>query len=120
MADAELNLVVIRSADLALAANFYEAIGVHLSRERHGSGPEHLTAKVGTAVLEVYPLGGSGNTLGVRLGFQVASVSAVIVAIQAAGGSVVTAPKDSPWGFRAVVVDPDGHRIELVDKSACA
>src|SRR4051812_37151198 len=114
MAEAALNLVVIRSADLERAARFYEALGVHLTRERHGSGPEHLAGAAGTVILEVYPRGGV-DTLGVRLGFRVASVSASVTEVQAAGGTLVSPPQDSPWGSRAVVADPDGHRIELVE-----
>jgi predicted enzyme related to lactoylglutathione lyase len=30
---------------------------------------------------------------------------------------VISAPKDSDWGRRAVVADPDGHRIELLEKN---
>jgi predicted enzyme related to lactoylglutathione lyase len=117
MAEATLNLVVIRSADLERAARFYNALGLCLSRERHGSGPEHLAGSAGAVVLEVYPHGGSGDTRGVRLGFRVACVSAVLADVQTAGGTLVSPPQNSPWGFRAVVVDPDGHRVELVEES---
>jgi catechol 2,3-dioxygenase-like lactoylglutathione lyase family enzyme len=51
MAEAALNLVVIRSADLNRAARFYAALGIHLSRKRHGSGPEHMAGRAGAAVL---------------------------------------------------------------------
>ena len=29
-------------------------------------------------------------------------------------GAVLSPPKDSEWGRRAVVTDPDGHRVELL------
>jgi hypothetical protein len=29
--------------------------------------------------------------------------------------AIVLAPKDSEWGRRAVVVDLDGHRVELIE-----
>jgi len=120
MAGTALNLVVIRSADLDRAARFYEALGVRLSRERHGSGPEHLAGSAGAVTLEIYPRGNAGETLGTRIGFRVASVAAAITAVQAVGGSVASPPHDSPWGLRAVVVDPDGHRVELVEESHAA
>jgi predicted enzyme related to lactoylglutathione lyase len=116
MADAALNLVVIRSADLERAAGFYAALGVRLTPERHGSGPEHLAGQAGDVVLEVYPRGESGDTVGVRLGFRVARAAAAVAAAQAAGGSVVSPPRESPWGLRAVVADPDGHRVELLEE----
>src|SRR5690242_15027919 len=104
MTEAALNLVVIRSADLERAVRFYAALGIHLSRERHGSGPEHFAGSAGSVILEVYPRGSGGDTLGVRLGFRVASLAAVVAAIQNAGGTVASPPQDSPWGLRAVVV----------------
>jgi hypothetical protein len=31
------------------------------------------------------------------------------------GTRLVHTPQDSPWGRRAVIADPDGHRIELAE-----
>jgi lactoylglutathione lyase len=115
MSEAELNLVVIRSADFDRSGRFYAALGIRLSRERHGSGPEHLAGQVGASVFEIYPLGERGNTVGARLGFRVPSVAGSVAAVQEIGGSVVSQPRVSPWGLRAVVTDPDVHRIELVE-----
>ncbi|MEO0934126.1 MAG: VOC family protein [Cyanobacteria bacterium J06641_2] len=35
--------------------------------------------------------------------------------LQAIETVILSPPKDSPWGRRAVILDPDGHKIELVD-----
>jgi lactoylglutathione lyase len=32
------------------------------------------------------------------------------------GVQILSAAKDSEWGRRAVVADPDGHRVELVGR----
>jgi predicted enzyme related to lactoylglutathione lyase len=117
MADAGLSLVVIRSADLDRAARFYAAVGLHLARERHGTGSEHLAAELRGTVFEVYPLGDTSGTAAVRLGFRVPSVVAVLAAVESAGGSVVAPARESPWGVRAVVADPDGHRVELIEEA---
>jgi predicted enzyme related to lactoylglutathione lyase len=117
MPDAALNLVVIRSADLDRAARFYGALGVRFHRERHGSGPEHLAGRSGSVVFEVYPAADALGTSGVRLGFRVPSVAEAVAAAHEAGGSIVTPPRASPWGLRAVVSDPDGHRVELAEES---
>jgi predicted enzyme related to lactoylglutathione lyase len=114
MATASLNLVVIRSADLDRAARFYGALGIQFQREKHGSGPEHLAGNVGSVVLEIYPGSEAGDTRGVRLGFRIASLAATLVAVQEADGIVVSPAQESPWGLRAVVSDPDGRRVELV------
>lgn len=112
-----LNLIVLRAADLARAAAFYAALGVHLVRERHGNGPEHLAADLGGTVFEVYPLGTGPTTSATRLGFRVPALTAALLAVEAVGGSIIESARDSPWGLRAVVADCDGHRVELVEAS---
>jgi predicted enzyme related to lactoylglutathione lyase len=112
-----LNLVVIRAADLERSQRFYEALGLRFSRERHGSGPEHLAAELGGMVFEIYPRGSGPATVGVRLGFQVASVETAISAVQQLGAEVATPPAAGPWGWRAVVIDPDGLRVEVSQAS---
>ena len=118
MSDAVLNLVVIRATDLERAARFYGALGVQLDREGHGSGTEHLAGRSGSVLLEVYPSADNVGTVDVRLGFCVRSVADAVAAAGEGGGSVLSAPRQSPWGLRAVVRDPDGHRIELVEGAA--
>jgi predicted enzyme related to lactoylglutathione lyase len=113
MSGVAFNLVVIRSADLEKAASFYAGIGLALVRERHGSGPEHLAAELGGVVFEVYPLGDSTGTRAVRIGFRVSSIASVLAIVQSLGGEVVSPARESPWGIRAVISDPDGHRVEL-------
>jgi predicted enzyme related to lactoylglutathione lyase len=29
--------------------------------------------------------------------------------------TVISPPKNSPWGWHAVVTDPDGHKVELTE-----
>jgi lactoylglutathione lyase len=48
-----------------------------------------------------------------RLGFQVSSVDTVVCELKKYGASIVSPPADSEWGRRAIVADPDGHRVEL-------
>jgi predicted enzyme related to lactoylglutathione lyase len=110
---AALSLVVIRASDLERSQRFYEALGLSFTRERHGSGPEHLAAEMASVVFEVYPRGNGPVTHGVRLGFRVSSVAAALAAAQQLGAEVVSPPADSPWGLRAVLADPDGHRVEI-------
>jgi lactoylglutathione lyase len=113
-----LNLVVLRSSDLVRAVDFYmRLLGVEFVRHRHGKGPEHFSTELGGVVFELYPLAPDGpSTLGTRLGFRVPSLEGVIAAVGTEyPEAVLSPPKDSEWGRRAVVVDPDGHRVELVE-----
>jgi len=109
--------VVLRSPDLARAAAFYSRLGLQFSLHRHGSGPEHYSAELSGGVFELYPLSAGGaSTLGTRIGFRVPSVDAALTALSDYSGAIVTPARDSEWGRRAVVVDPDGHRVELIEE----
>jgi catechol 2,3-dioxygenase-like lactoylglutathione lyase family enzyme len=113
MSGASLNLVVIRAVDLERSRRFYEAIGLRFATERHGSGPEHLVAELGDVVFEIYPRGTGASSEGVRLGFRVELVKETMKALAAIGVEMVSPPIQGPWGLRAVVEDPDGHRVEI-------
>lgn len=116
MPDIRLNLVVIRSADIDRAMQFYHALGLTFEQHQHGKGLTHYAAEMNGVVFEVYPAQNEAEiTASVRLGLQVASVEKSLTAAQAAGGQIVSEPKQSLWGLRAVVTDPDGHRIELTE-----
>src|SRR5947208_3160393 len=115
MTAVELNLVVLRSADLDRAASFYGLLGLTFVRERHGSGPEHLACQLGSVVLEIYPQADGTGTAAMGVGFRAPSVAAAVAAVRKAGAVVLSPPKDSPWGCRAVLADPDGHRIEITE-----
>jgi predicted enzyme related to lactoylglutathione lyase len=115
MMEIVLNLVVLRSADLGRAAGFYGLLGLEFARERHGSGPEHLICQLGPVVLEIYPQEGGKNTAALRVGFRVPSVDVALAAVRSAGGTVLSPAKDGLWGSRAVLVDPDGHRVEITE-----
>lgn len=108
-----LNLCVIRVSDLGRTKQFYEALGILFTRERHGSGPEHLAAEFDGMVFELFPVGKGHVTTSVRLGFRVLSVVDSTAAVEQLGFDVLTAPADGLTGLRAVVVDTDGNRVEL-------
>lgn len=115
MTNITLNLVVLRSPDIARAVAFYTQLGLAFTRHRHGSGPEHFAAELLGGVFELYPLSPDGpSTLGTRIGFRVPSLDNAIGALTAYPGAVVSPAKDSEWGRRAVIADPDGHRVELL------
>ena len=115
MNEITLNLIVLRSPDLARAAAFYSRLGLQFTRHRHGNGPEHFAAELPGGVFELYPLSPDGaSTLGTRIGFRVPSVDAALAALSDYPNAVVTPARDSEWGRRAVVSDPDGHRVELL------
>lgn len=112
------NLIVLRSRDLDRAHSFYRALGLNFVRHSHGSGPIHLASESAGQVFEIYPLTDeAAPTSSTRVGFSVPAVDATYASLLTAGGTSVAPPKDSPWGRRAVVADPDGHRVELSSRA---
>jgi lactoylglutathione lyase len=114
MCKVQLNLVVIRSSNIEQSVEFYQLLGLSFDKQQHGTGLEHFASEVGYATFEIYPCtAGTIPTMSTRLGFQVSSVDTVVCELQKCGASIVSPPADSDWGRRAVVADPDGHRVEL-------
>jgi len=111
-----LSLLVIRVSDIVRSAEFYSVLGISFRREQHGTGPEHFAAMLGETAFEIYPASERFPVTNSRLGFTVDSPDAAVGVWRAAGIEILTEPTDSPWGFRAVVADPDGHRVELVQR----
>jgi len=116
VSEISLNLIVLRSSDIEQSAAFYSRLGLRFSRERHGTGPEHFATTLDGVTLELYPLQpdrvAPSDT---RIGFRVSSVDAVLAAVSDDPNAVVTPLKESPWGRRAVLADPDGRRVEIIE-----
>lgn len=111
----KLNLLVLRTTRLEEMRTFYSSLGARFESERHGSGPDHYAAKLGDDfVLELYPcVDGAMSDPGLRLGLSVDDISETLSSI----AQSVT-PRQTKWGLRALVRDPDGRTIELVESKA--
>jgi predicted enzyme related to lactoylglutathione lyase len=118
MATIKLHLLVLKTRHLDRLRAFYVALGIAFAEEKHGDGPTHHAGRVGEALLELYPLpenaGPADDTT--RLGFAISDVDAVMGSLEAAGGSVISRPRRTEWGYRAVVRDPDGRAVELCER----
>ncbi|MEO0377724.1 MAG: VOC family protein [Cyanobacteria bacterium P01_A01_bin.17] len=114
-----LNLLVIRSSNIEESRRFYECLGLSFELHQHDKGAQHFAAEHHGLVFEIYPAQGK-DTTATRLGFAVEKLDQVLAELIASGGKARETPKESPWGRRAVVVDPDGHKVELLEReSAC-
>ena len=111
--------MVIRAENPRKLASFYEKLGLVFVKEQHGKGPEHYCAQSEAGfTFEIYPIQESGkDTASVRLGFSVTSITDIFNKLQSEL-NLISPPKDSPWGRRAVLIDPQGHIIELTESSS--
>ena len=115
MPNISINLIVLRVANIERSLQFYGWLGLDFTQHRHGSGPEHYACELGPLVFEMYPrVDEAQSTRATRIGFQVQQLDDLIVKLQANRVPIISAPKESLWGWRAVVDDPDGHRVELL------
>lgn len=109
-----LRLLVIKSPQPAALAAFYTSLGFEFDYHQHGKGPFHYASKETPVTLEIYPLPKGITTADTttRLGFTVDDVDDLVQRLPA--GNIVTMPASTQWGYAAVVQDPDGRKIELV------
>ena len=112
-----LSLLVLRAVDPERLCQFYGALGLRFVREQHGSGPVHHASEMGESVFEIYPRKPEEPpTSGARLGFNVRSLDRVLEALNLAKATLISAPTSTRYGRRAVVQDPEGHKIELLER----
>ncbi|HXF71589.1 MAG TPA: VOC family protein [Actinomycetota bacterium] len=117
---ARLHAVILRSRDLERAKRFY---GGSLGLELRYEEPGHVAgfdAGGGVMLLlhaaedDERPPRERGAQVALPV-FAVADVDAAVEGLRGAGWVVAEEPTDRPWGEReACVLDPDGHRIRLV------
>lgn len=109
-----LNLIVIRSTQVEVVAAFYRCLGIEFRDEQHGKGPRHLSADLGGTIFEIYlAKNADGIDRTTRLGFAVQDIDASIAVLRGLGATIISEPKTSEWGVRAVVQDPDLRSVEL-------
>ena len=118
MADVALTLLVLKTRQIEQVRRFYQILGIHFAEEQHGRGPVHFAGRVGDVVIEVYPLPDDGSPVdsSTRLVFAVEKVADTMQSLEASGMKVVTPPKETAWGFQAVVKVPDGRSVELTER----
>ncbi|WP_339909907.1 VOC family protein [Symmachiella dynata] len=115
MTSPTFKLLVIKSHRMQELQQFYETLGCEFVEEQHGRGPLHLAAEIGEAIFEIYPLPDETSPVDTttRLGFSVPDLDGVVDKLKTGQSEIVTAVKETAWGKRAVVRDPDGRSVEL-------
>ena len=112
MNDVKLSLLVLKTHQLERLKDFYTAVGISFAKEKHGDGPLHLAARIGDVVIEFHPLDaepGPANPF-----TRTAKGARSLKVLAKLGAAVVSGPRVTEWGRRAVVKAPDGRKVEVV------
>lgn len=109
----DISLIVIKTDKLKEQAEFYIKLGFRFEYHQHGNGPYHYASKESNVILEIYPLPKAvtvpDNTT--RLGFMVEGLDELISEMN--DEVIISAPRQTDWGYTAVIQDLDGRKIEL-------
>ncbi len=117
MTNARLSMLVLKTHQVAAVVAFYETIGLSFTEEQHGSGPLHFAGQANDVLIEIYPLPEDKPVdTTTRLGFAVDNIAEVLNALLQRELSPPKTAKQTEWGLRAVVKDPDGRAVELYQK----
>jgi catechol 2,3-dioxygenase-like lactoylglutathione lyase family enzyme len=112
-----LSLLVIRSPQLKHTKDFYEKLGIQFLKEKHGQGSFHYSARLGSVVFELYPVTNGAPASDNRLGFLVENLDSLLATFLIAfPQSVVALPSVTAYGYRAILIDPDGRKVEVYQK----
>jgi lactoylglutathione lyase len=110
-----LKLIVIKTKNIDKLMQFYQLIGLHFDKHQHGKGAVHYATLINETVFEIYPLPMSeikaDTTL--RLGFDVNNLTELITQLELNAIKIINFPKQTEFGFMAIVEDFDGRKIEL-------
>src|SRR5215813_3789395 len=90
-----LSLLVLESNDIDKTRDFYALLGLSFASEKHGSGPAHYSATLGSVVLELYPRKDGTSAAPVRIGFRVHALDSVIERLRERGAKILREPHDS-------------------------
>jgi predicted enzyme related to lactoylglutathione lyase len=107
--------IVLYALNLSETAEFYRSIGIELDEnEQRAVGEAGLVRIViiRAASADVAPTGSVGTAM---IGIDVWNLEGLVERLQADGRRVLRPAQQLDWGRRAVVADPDGRPVELVE-----
>ena len=115
MSHSPFHLVVLRTATIESSLAVDQVFGLRFEQHHHGSGAVHHASTLGSVVLQPDPQRHEADTTRAgRIGFAGRDRDPPIANRTQQGGRRMTAPPDSAWRLRAVVANPDHHRVDLV------
>lgn len=114
----EINLIVIRTNKPKELSEFYGHLGMSFEYHQHGKGTWHYSTEIEKTVFEIYPLMKNQESpdKSLRLGFTIENLDETIENLKKRNVEIVREPKESEWGYFAIIKDLDGRKIELKKK----
>jgi lactoylglutathione lyase len=114
----QLSLLVLKTNQAEQVKDFYQGLGVAFQEEKHGNGPIHFSATIQHTVIEIYPLPKTVQQADTttRLGFRIENLDVTLQQVREKGGEIVSEAKQTEWGYAAIVKDPDGRSVELMQE----
>lgn len=115
----QLVTITFNSADMARTMAFYNALGANLSLARVNKGAEIYRGHLGNIELVFHsiPVREGGAIPRVSLRFQLVDIDQIWQRLQEIPQvNVVLGLESMPEGRSFIVVDPDGHSIEVFEK----
>ena len=109
--------LMLYAISVEATARFYRALGVDF--EAHPGGPSVGDAD-GCRIAIVAATSGDAAGPGVggttMPGFEVESIEDAVERLREMGRKILREPESLSWGRRAVVSDPDGRAVELIER----
>jgi len=115
----KLKLLVVRTGDMQKLVGFYALLGFTFHYHQHGNSLYHYSATIDGTVIEISPLIKSQPEADKNLrlgGFELDDFDVVISSLKEGEVQFISEQAQTDFGFMAVVVDPDGRRVELYKK----
>lgn len=116
----ELISVTLNTANLAALVEFYSFLGFPLKKASVSHGSELYRAQQGNIELCLFGLVEKKNTASpvLQLGFHVSALKDLFPWIKCVDGvTVILEPTELPGGLKAIVKDPDGNSVELIEQA---
>ena len=107
------NLLVLKAINPKNLAKSWSTFGLEFVEESHDEGPVHYACNVGSIVLEIYPRETQeASTQGVRFGIIVDDLRDIVSNLPN-DMTLLEPVRSFDFGRRAVILDSEGHKIEL-------
>ena len=109
--------LVINTNQISSLVTFYKAIGINLQPAKVSIGSEYYKAIFPSFEFAIYGVKNKSEvkTPNFQLSFHVQHLDQILKNLKTIGGECILDPIESTEGNKAIVLDPDGHSVELIE-----